>query len=197
MMYNKAVHAESLLLAAYYNWYGPDMYYTLLSQGAHGEGDKETFLYASIVLNKPYYNVKHGTGVLGRWLNGTFQSSGMKQYDPVEDYRQYAKENGMQGKEAEHNVRPFWIHHNGWKLDLQVIGSPGSPIYRVNESGNESRLWGPDNILAEKSGYDVEEQLWRSIIEFNCGKTFLSECKGLRQYYSNVFGPSKRLLDLP
>jgi alpha 1,2-mannosyltransferase len=38
MLVSKAKHANTLLLAAYYNYYGPGCYYPLLSQGAQGEG---------------------------------------------------------------------------------------------------------------------------------------------------------------
>lgn len=49
---SKTRHHKSLLLAAYYNFYGPGYYYPLLSQGAMGEGDKETFLAAATALNE-------------------------------------------------------------------------------------------------------------------------------------------------
>ncbi|EFQ31314.1 uncharacterized protein GLRG_06458 [Colletotrichum graminicola M1.001] len=45
LLYDKATHADDLLLATYYNWFGPGCFYPLLSQGARGEGDKETFLH--------------------------------------------------------------------------------------------------------------------------------------------------------
>lgn len=38
MLVSKTKHAITLLLAAYYNYYGPGCYYPLLSQGAQGEG---------------------------------------------------------------------------------------------------------------------------------------------------------------
>jgi alpha 1,2-mannosyltransferase len=38
MLVSKEKHARTLLLAAYYNYYGPECYYPLLSQGAQGEG---------------------------------------------------------------------------------------------------------------------------------------------------------------
>jgi Mannosyltransferase putative len=40
IMYSKPKHELSLLLATYYNYYGPDFYYPLQSQGAPGEGDR-------------------------------------------------------------------------------------------------------------------------------------------------------------
>jgi alpha 1,2-mannosyltransferase len=86
MLFSKRVHGPSLLLATYYNYYGPDYYYPLLCQGALGEGDKESFLHAAMALEAPFYDVKTPVTVMGAWINGTFFSSGMKQGDPVEDY---------------------------------------------------------------------------------------------------------------
>ncbi|KAK0621795.1 mannosyltransferase putative-domain-containing protein, partial [Bombardia bombarda] len=47
---DKARHADTILLAAYYNYHGPGAYYPLLTQHSHGEGDKETLLQAALVL---------------------------------------------------------------------------------------------------------------------------------------------------
>ncbi|KAH0066661.1 nucleotide-diphospho-sugar transferase, partial [Aureobasidium melanogenum] len=60
LLINKRKHLKTLLLANYYNIYGPDFYYPLLSQGALGQGDKETFMAAAMVLNSSYYRVKTG-----------------------------------------------------------------------------------------------------------------------------------------
>jgi alpha 1,2-mannosyltransferase len=195
LLYNKAVHSESLLLTAYYNWYGPDYYYVMFSQGAHGEGDKETFLQAAIVLGKPFWDVKTTDLMIGRWLNGTFHTYGMKQADPVQDYEleQYKKKMGRPRKD-EHGedvrARELVIHHNLWKMDLRTLGETDSPIYLVNEQGKQTRLWGDDDKLISRSGFDVEAAMWRALIDANCKGTFLNECKGLRHYYHEVFGVS-------
>ena len=49
---DKARHADTLLLAAYYNYYGPEYYYPLLAQDdvVGWEGSRETFLAAATVL---------------------------------------------------------------------------------------------------------------------------------------------------
>lgn len=110
LVYDKARHADTLLLAAYYNYNGPKHYYPLLSQHSAGEGDKETFLHAALVLEalrqkgmykqqpsawmkpgvgvkKGYYDVKkppvvHGRSAIDKWT-GMF----LLQMDPMEDYR--------------------------------------------------------------------------------------------------------------
>lgn len=74
----------------YYNTYGPDYYYPLLSQGAAGEGDKETFIAAAHKLNLPYYQVQEFNREFGP-KDGTTNKHlyfAMGQYDPIIDYIQ-------------------------------------------------------------------------------------------------------------
>jgi alpha 1,2-mannosyltransferase len=110
MVFDKARHADTLLLAAYYNYNGPDHYYLMLSQHGAGEGDKETFFQAALVLDalrrkgvyrpptgwmkpgagvrKGYWDVKLLPFVLGRSEpKGKWTGMYMKQVDPMEDYR--------------------------------------------------------------------------------------------------------------
>ncbi|EAQ92888.1 hypothetical protein CHGG_01123 [Chaetomium globosum CBS 148.51] len=111
LVYDKARHADTLLLAAYYNYNGPKHYYPLLSQHGAGEGDKETFLQAALVLEalrqkgvyqqptawmrsgagvgvkKGYYDVKKPPVVHGRSARGKWTGMFLLQMDPMEDYR--------------------------------------------------------------------------------------------------------------
>ncbi|KAK4098863.1 glycosyltransferase family 71 protein [Parathielavia hyrcaniae] len=109
LVYDKARHADSILLTAYYNYNGLKHYYPLLSQHAAGEGDKETFLQAALVLEalrrqgvykqpttwmelgigvkKGYYDVKKLPSVHGRSARGKWTGMFILQMDPVEDYR--------------------------------------------------------------------------------------------------------------
>ncbi|KAK3943223.1 mannosyltransferase putative-domain-containing protein [Diplogelasinospora grovesii] len=112
MVIDKARHPDTLLLAAYYNYYGADYYYALLSQHGPGEGDKETFLQAALVLEalykkrgsgyapthwmtnnsngkrkKGYWDVKTLPKVHGRTSKGEWKGMFMQQMDPMEDYR--------------------------------------------------------------------------------------------------------------
>ena len=111
LVYDKARHADTLLLAAYYNHNGPSHYYPMFSQHGPGEGDKETFLQAALVLEalqrrkvyqqpttwmkpgigvkKGYWDVKMFPSVLGRSESekGTWTGMFIRQMDPMEDYR--------------------------------------------------------------------------------------------------------------
>ncbi|ODV58902.1 alpha-mannosyltransferase, partial [Ascoidea rubescens DSM 1968] len=87
LMISKKTHIKSLFLALYYNLYGPKYYYPLFSQGSDGEGDKETFLAAAVVLKKPYYQVNKFLNAFGYFNNQReFIGTGMGQFDPLEDY---------------------------------------------------------------------------------------------------------------
>ncbi|KPI35112.1 Alpha-1,2-mannosyltransferase MNN2 [Cyphellophora attinorum] len=92
---NKRKHNFTLLLAAYYNYFGPDYYYVLHSQGAPGQGDKETFGWAAIATNNSFYLVHKGVEPMGHFdSNGDFVGSAMAQFDPVADYAYYQAPSG-------------------------------------------------------------------------------------------------------
>ncbi|ODV64707.1 nucleotide-diphospho-sugar transferase [Hyphopichia burtonii NRRL Y-1933] len=90
VLIDKKVHFKTLILSMYYNYYGPDYYYPLFSQGAAGEGDKETFIAAAHKLKLPYYQVKEFNREFGpfRGDTGKHEVFGMAQYDPIIDYIQ-------------------------------------------------------------------------------------------------------------
>ncbi|KAH8892960.1 nucleotide-diphospho-sugar transferase [Thozetella sp. PMI_491] len=110
---DKKRHGHTLLLAFYYNFYGPEYYYPLLSQGAPGQGDKETLLQAAIVLEElekkrssrlggsrlggllaeekahagKYWDIKKMPLVHGRDLDGKWRGMFMQQNDPRDDFK--------------------------------------------------------------------------------------------------------------
>ncbi|KAF6841418.1 alpha-1,2-mannosyltransferase [Colletotrichum plurivorum] len=205
LLYDKTTHAESLLLATYYNWYGPGCYYPLLSQLAPGEGDKETFVHAALALNQNFWDVRTPDTVLGRWINGSFETAGMKQADPAEDYRLQASgsesttaatdEDHAREPPAEKKAKPFFIHHNLFKLDIGAVGKDTDPMFRLDTEGHFGRLWGPDRKLIEDSGFDVERAMWDVVLKANCGSTFSKECDGLKRWYEAVFVNAPPLVD--
>ncbi|CCE62606.1 hypothetical protein TPHA_0C04560 [Tetrapisispora phaffii CBS 4417] len=91
MMINKGKHMKTLLLALYYNVNGPSWYYPILSQGAAGEGDKETVIAAALHNKAKFYQVKFKTGVEGyHQSNGRgFRGVAMLQHDFVQDFARY------------------------------------------------------------------------------------------------------------
>lgn len=92
MLINKKKHLDTLLLALYYNIYGPMWYYKIFSQGTAGEGDKETFISAAHTLNKPYYQVRTPLSFDGFHHDvKNFQGLGLLQYDFDQDYKLHQK----------------------------------------------------------------------------------------------------------
>jgi len=109
LVYDKARHADTLLLAAYYSYNGPKHYYPMLVQHGAGEGDRDTFLQAALVLKalqrkgayqlpagwseagigmkKGYWDVKKMPTVHGRTAKGKWRGMTMLQADPMDDYR--------------------------------------------------------------------------------------------------------------
>ncbi|KAK1770004.1 mannosyltransferase putative-domain-containing protein [Phialemonium atrogriseum] len=200
MLYNKARHADSLLLATYYNFYGPHYYYPLLSQGADGEGDKETFLHSALVLGNPAYSVQTNIGAVGRWYNGSFQTSALKQADPADDWRLSNNNNNARGRGGRHSqlslqaegddevhARCLFIHHNQVKIDVQHMDATLGSILRKNDEGQYVRLWGDEEDFTETAGYDVEKAMWREVLRATCQASFVEECARLRDYFISVF----------
>ena len=147
ILYSKRKHGASLLLATYYNYYGPDYYYRLQSQNAWGQGDKETFLHAALALNMPFYDVKTALWNVGQWESeSNFRHVGMAQYHPGDEY---SLSQGMVN--AGHKIRPFVMHNNyPWKLDPQRIMEEEPPTRHPN--GSYWRLWGTKEDIIESLG---------------------------------------------
>ncbi|KAF7538177.1 hypothetical protein G7054_g3129 [Neopestalotiopsis clavispora] len=210
MLYDKSRHSRDLLLALYYNFLGPRFYYPMLSQGAAGEGDKETFLHAAIVLNAPFYDVKSRVTVMGRWLNDTWHSAGMKQADPREDWQLFhapgkksskgfklgpielkrSSNSNVTGKAEEVIAQPLFIHNNIIKLDVEQLLQDGSSLFETNATGSVQRLWGPVPSLIKDFGYDVEKVMWEELVLTGCQLMAKSYCGKALRLAEGVLGES-------
>jgi alpha 1,2-mannosyltransferase len=145
MIVDKSRHAETLLLALYYNYYGLDYYYPLHSQNGVGQGDKESFLQAAIVLGglikngdktldkNPntygYYDVKTMLRGFGRTQrpDGNSQAMFMRQADPIADY--YKHFNASNSQTTMENLEESRIER----------GSPGQLSNERNPNGDGLR----------------------------------------------------------
>lgn len=150
LMISKKSHMKPLLLSLYYNIYGPNHYYPLFLQGASGEGDKETFLAATIVTNNQFYQVGQFLNAFGHFdSKNEFVGTGMGQFDPVQDYLHSTKD----GDPPE----IMFVHANfpklnpwGLKLDKKI----------VDENGNRVRIYGTG--MAKRVGFDFELVQWQN-----------------------------------
>jgi alpha 1,2-mannosyltransferase len=198
MLYNKARHADSLLLAAYYNFYGPKFYYQLHSQGAWGSGDKETFMQSAYVLGNPFWQVKQPPElVTSEKINW---GSGIWQADPEHDWKletERAKNittlirKRKQRLNEEHVkvTSTMFAHLNRVKFDMTHPMQILEDLAPEHPDGRITRLWGDDiGKVSDVAGYDLEKVIWEEAIKVNCDRELMEECNKIRKYYEATFG---------
>ena len=153
ILVDKRRHMQTVLLAAYYNVWGPGWYYELLSQGALGQGDKETFLTAAVVLGAKWTRVKKPVEMVGYMQSGKgFKGSGMVQFHPGDEL--------TPGKE----VRPAFIHANTPKMNAGHLVDEGD----LEDAGKHVRLWGNKEEAVKRFGEDIEMVVWKHLAEVGC-----------------------------
>jgi len=188
LLVNKRTHLKTLLLVAYYNVYGPDYYFPLLSQGALGQGDKETFLAAAVVLGMPYYRVKTGVAAVGRNDGRRHRGSGMIQVHPGDDYQKF-----LNGTTTD-VVRPAFLHGNTPKMNAGHLVDEGDLI-SVDAFHKDLRLWGSKEEQEDLFGYDLEMAVWELLVQTGCELAeMIKEWKGrdrmcdrLKKHWNAVF----------
>lgn len=150
LLVSKTRHWKTLLLAAYYNYYGPEYYYPLLCQGGAGCGDKETFLPAAEAVGLPFYAVEAPPQPVGHYKHTEHRERGIYRFaliqgDPSGDYRvtngagtfkpssRTANESGTalqaggpierdeKGVSPYDAVRPFFLHMSTPKWDAHHV----------------------------------------------------------------------------
>ncbi|KAL8922732.1 MAG: hypothetical protein Q9208_005045 [Pyrenodesmia sp. 3 TL-2023] len=186
LVWDKRRHWKSLCLAAYYNYYGPQHYYTMISQGWAGWGDKDTFLLALRSLRQEYYMVPHKLKTL--FINGTDAGIGMLQADP-------SKPN---------NYEPMFLHSNiiKWSIrgflcigcatqaidpvKVSALENPKSPInWHLKEHRRIFSLTDMQNM-----NIDPEPSIWRSFEHVACRSYWQDEglCNRTREHMEQTFG---------
>lgn len=162
LMISKRTHTKPLLLALFYNLYGPLHFYPLFSQGSDGEGDKETFLAATVATGKSFYQVSKFLNAFGYFnIMHEFEGTGMGQYDPVEDY--IIVQRRLKGSKEKETPRIMFVHANWPKLNPWTL-----KITRkiFNEEAKRIRLYGTGMKL--RTGYDFELVQWQNMHELLC-----------------------------
>lgn len=189
---NKATHLAPLLLATYYNLFGPDHYYPLQSQGALGQGDKETFLAAVATLNATYYRVRTSAVSLGRNDGVRERGTAMVQHSPADDYRYHSK--GTSSPPSHNSIRAMFLHSNTPKMNAGHLIDEGDLVAADGET--RLRLLGTKEALTKQFGYDVERTLWDLLVQTGCElQSVMKEwqgreriCDRLDEHYKKVFG---------
>lgn len=175
ILVSKRTHAKMLLLAAYYNTYG-HYFYPLTTQGGPGEGDKETFVPAALVLNSTLYTVSSPPTALGQPGNG----AEVLQYDPIADLH-------CQTSNCTESVRPFFLHC-GWPPKMNAL-----------HNIRTTRQFGSEELSMELFGEDLEPVVWGYMVEMACGdiefrdwgggnKSSTVVCEQTREGFRSMFG---------
>lgn len=189
---NKATHLAPLLLATYYNIWGPDHYYPMLSQGALGQGDKETFLAAAVNLNSTYYRIKTPAGKLGRNDGLTDKTTGLVQHLPSDDHHYYS---GTSSSPPSHkSIRAMFLHSNTPKMNAGHLVDEGDLVSWNGDT--RLRLFGKKEDMMKQFGSDVERSIWDLLVQTGCELQDVIEewkerermCERLEQHYQAVFG---------
>ena len=170
IMWNKRTHWKTLVLAVYYNIFGPNFFYPLFSLGAPGQGDKETFIMAARVLDDDYYFVARPVVAIGHYdERGVYRGVAMLQADPVLDF-------------AKTPVRPFFVHANNWKFNRNIILS-----IRESFPSGPRRIW-PDS-MNDNAGYDVEHAAFQELEYIACESQMraLDFCGEVKNHIARVF----------
>lgn len=145
-MINKTSHLRTLLLALYYNIFGPHYYYPLLTQGSAGEGDKETFIAAAHVMKEPWFQTLKQfkwTGYISETDN-QFTSKALGHFDPIQSQ-------DPNKVKDENKIDIIFMHlsypkyYPNWLVDNYDL------IYK--DSGNHIRMY---EAIYDNVGYDFD-----------------------------------------
>lgn len=189
---DKQRHLKTLLLATYYNVWGPSHFYPLLSQGALGQGDKNTFESAAVVLGAPYYRIPSPVEDVGRFTRGEhagFKGSGMVQYMPEAEVD---KSNVNVISVVPKNATPAFVHANTPKMNAGHLVDEGD---LESKEGKRLRLWGTVEEQEKMFGRDLEKEVWKVVIDVGCElasklaewKSRNNVCGRLKKHWNAVF----------
>ncbi|KAL4918604.1 mannosyltransferase putative-domain-containing protein [Aspergillus aurantiobrunneus] len=206
LLIDKETHFPTLLLAAYYNHYGPDYYYSLLGQGAPGIGDKDTFLHAATALNQSFYAVSETVVDLGNitpWDDQIAINAGWIQADPMQDY---ALTTAGKWRVRDPSVAPapraFFIHAGAPEFN------PGNELLGdklTGFDGKPTRLWTYPPEAMKRLGFDAEKMFWEETLSVACTMEYVFEswrekrrlCQRVREHWHAVFlDPNRKIPEL-
>ena len=189
--WDKSRHWKSLLLATYYNYYGPQVYYTLITQGWAGWGDKDTFPMALRSLRQKYSMIDTGE-LKTLFVDGTVHGIGMLQADPsnLTHYQPMF----MHSNIVKWSVREFFCV--GCASDAEepittsLFENPGSAIH--SHLKEHRRIFNIHDM--QGWGIDPEPMMWRVMEQTACRSVRKNKklCKRVRKHMEKAFGFSFR-----
>ncbi|KAI9934087.1 hypothetical protein ASPWEDRAFT_24391 [Aspergillus wentii DTO 134E9] len=204
VLISKKTHLRTLLLCTYYNFWGPSHYYPLLSQGASGEGDKETFIAAAMAVGEPFYQVSEPICAIGHRTEGGLAGSAMVQFDPTQDYALTQKGEFRVNGSTAAAPRAFFIHANFPKFNPATVFSPQAVNPALEDDGvTYTRAWTIPQEVIREFPTDVERQFWKEILwtaceledKFRSWKGQKGICAGVQKYWDAIFVGQKASKD--
>ncbi|KAG2733465.1 hypothetical protein G9P44_002990 [Scheffersomyces stipitis] len=161
LLINRTSHLKTLLLALYYNVYGPFYYYPLLTQGSAGEGDKETFIAAATAMQQTYFQTLKQfkwTGYVSQNDN-KFTSKALAHYDPIQ-----SQDTSKDDIDIVFMHLSYPKYYPNWLVDNHDL------VYR--ESGDHIRMY---ESIYENVGYDFDLRVLQFFTQAICPNYYDSQ----------------------
>ncbi|OAQ97619.1 hypothetical protein LLEC1_02680 [Akanthomyces lecanii] len=187
MYWNKKTHWKSLLLAAYYNFYGPEFWYTVFNNGWAGWGDKDTFAMACKATGEGYFQIPHA--LVTGFVSNSSHGIAMIQADPT-----VASEHAPMFFHAniiKWGIKEFMCTENCRQPDDGRVGRQ----YRIDDDSDikdqlsqHRRVYSVSSLF--ERGIDPEPLMWKVLERVACrssrGDAHL--CKNTREHAEKTFG---------
>ncbi|KAE8377055.1 nucleotide-diphospho-sugar transferase [Aspergillus bertholletiae] len=197
---SKKTHFKTLLLSIYYNYHSSH-YYTMISQGAPGEGDKDTFILAACALGEAFHTVSEKVVDLGHPApDGGVLGAAMLHADPIEDYKLTRQDRWRVRDESVAKApRGYWVHAYSPKFNA------GEDLFSKktkDEDGHPGRAWTSKEETLKRLGYDAERVIWEETKTVTCTlehafdswKMKARLCERVKKHWSAVFESSSAQL---
>jgi alpha 1,2-mannosyltransferase len=170
LLVSKKKHWKTLLLASYYNYFGPTHYYFLFCQSGVGCGDKDTFLPAAEALGLPFYDVKMPTEAVGHRKYAKAEDNihrfALIQYDPIQD--QAASKLKLNDAAASQGIRPFFLHMGTPKWDAYHVHDHVSAYDFTLDTQKKKAAAFRDPPSAARKIQGVERMVWEETLWTAC-----------------------------
>ncbi|KAI3406037.2 hypothetical protein KGF56_001256 [Candida oxycetoniae] len=166
LVINKTSHLKTLLLCLYYNVFGPNFYYPILTQGSAGEGDKETFIAAATVMKEPWHQTLKQFQWVGYHSKATdsFTSKALGHFDPVQ----------ANDKPQPDNVDIVFMHLSYPKFYPNWLVDNNDLIYK--DSDEHIRMY---SAIDKNVGYDFDLRIFQFFTEGICPNYYKSDGSAL------------------
>ncbi|KAJ5993608.1 nucleotide-diphospho-sugar transferase [Penicillium sp. IBT 35674x] len=188
MLVSKRKHFPTLLLAVYYNYYGPEYYWPLLGQGAYGQGDKDTFIQAASALGTTFHTVSEPVAAVERdYDNGAWTFTAMVQADPIEDYKLTSQDIWrVTNATAAKAPRVFFLHASSPKFNAGL---------ELAKKSRRGRLYTRPEDVIRRFGYDIEKSYWQEAMTVACDlehafdswKKSSELCEDMQNHWNKTF----------